>query len=132
MQLRQRVFVVEQRCCYQDADGLDHAARHLLGTTAGQLVAYLRVLQSGQRYPEPAISRVVVDAAFRRRGLGRALMIEGIRWAEEQYPQSGIRLAAQTYLEGFYRSFGFATVGAEYLHDGIPHLEMFRQRRGAV
>ena len=43
---RQQVFTVEQHCAFQDADGYDFAAWHLLGwTTSGEeaaLAAYLR------------------------------------------------------------------------------------------
>ena len=40
--LRQRVFIVEQRCPYQDADALDLEAWHLLGSREASLLAYLR------------------------------------------------------------------------------------------
>ena len=46
LQLRQRVFVVEQRCAYLDADGDDPQAMHLPGwrddADAPRLVAYAR------------------------------------------------------------------------------------------
>ncbi|MEZ5701690.1 MAG: hypothetical protein R3E42_06580 [Burkholderiaceae bacterium] len=35
LQLRSAVFVVEQACVFQDMDGLDFAALHLLGEVAG-------------------------------------------------------------------------------------------------
>ena len=48
LQLRQLVFVVEQKCAYQDCDGKDRTALHLTGwTTAGEpaeLAAYLRII----------------------------------------------------------------------------------------
>ena len=34
LRLRQEVFVVEQKCPYLDADGLDDAAPHLFASTA--------------------------------------------------------------------------------------------------
>jgi ElaA protein len=45
MQLRQAVFVVEQKCCYQDGDGLDLSCCHLFGKTkSGELIACARVV----------------------------------------------------------------------------------------
>ena len=41
--LRQDVFIVEQDCVYQDIDGKDQQAFHLLGWQNGQLIATLRV-----------------------------------------------------------------------------------------
>jgi hypothetical protein len=44
LQLRQRVFVIEQACIYLDVDGLDPQAYHLWTERDGEIVAYLRVL----------------------------------------------------------------------------------------
>jgi ElaA protein len=124
--LRLRVFVLEQGP-YQDADGLDPHAWHLLGReSGGALITYLRVVDPGRRYEEPSIGRVVVAPEARGRALGRALMQEGIARCRAAWPGRGIRISAQARLERFYRSLGFELVGAEYLEDGIPHIEMLR------
>ncbi len=62
--LRQEVFVVEQRCFYQDADGKDPLAWHLLGADdRGELVAYARIFPKGAAYAEyPAIGRILSGA----------------------------------------------------------------------
>jgi len=128
--LRERVFIVEQKCLYQDVDGRDARARHLLGLdAAGALAAYLRVVAPGHRFPEPSIGRVVTDPAARRQGCGHALMREGIRRAERLYPGQPIRISAQRYLEGFYATHGFVSVGDPYDEDGIEHRAMVRPAR---
>ena len=125
--LRQTVFVVEQNCAYLDADGWDKRSRHLYTRDAdGLLVAYLRLVEPGVKYPEPSIGRVITHPSVRRTGLGRTLMAEGIRGAAECYPGSAIRIGAQLWAEDFYRSLGFERVGAEYIEDDIPHIEMIR------
>jgi len=127
LRLRQAVFVVEQRCPYQDLDGLDPISLHLLARhSSGQLAGCLRIVPPGAKFAEPSIGRVVVDPGRRRHGIGAALMARGIELAGEMYPTLGIRLSAQKYLEDFYRSFGFARAGADYLEDGIPHVDMLR------
>jgi ElaA protein len=124
--LRSRVFVLEQGP-YQDADGLDPDAWHLLGRdSSGALIAYLRVVDPGRKYEEPSIGRVAVAPEARGRAIGRALMQEGIGRCRRAWPGRGIRISAQARLERFYRSLGFELVGAEYLEDGIPHIEMLR------
>ncbi len=126
--LRQRVFVVEQRCVYLDADGLDPRCWHGSGTTeAGQLVAAARIVPPGVVYAEPAIGRVATAPEVRRQGFGRVLMREAIDQTKRLYPGQGIRLGAQCYLEAFYRSLGFTPVGAPYDEDGIAHVEMLRE-----
>lgn len=127
LSLRQAVFVVEQHCPYSDIDGLDRNAWHLLGRDAdGTLVAYLRVVQPGCKYPEPSIGRVVTHPSVRDQGLGRELMTIAIEKVEELFPGSPIRLSAQVYARGFYQSFGFDIASQPYDEDGIPHVEMLR------
>ena len=128
MALRQRVFVVEQRCVYLDADGLDPSCWHGSGTTSsGQLIGSARIVPPGLVYAEPAIGRVVTAPEVRRQGVGRLLMREAIDQTKRLYPGQGIRLGAQCYLEAFYRSLGFMPVGAPYDEDGIAHVEMLRE-----
>ncbi len=127
---RQQVFVVEQHCFYEDVDGLDLQAHHLLGwrTIAGQrqLAAYLRVLAPGAKYAEMSLGRVLTTRVARGGGSGRELLRVGIAHAERLYPGHRIRIGAQQYLEAFYAGFGFQTVSAPYDEDGIMHIDMLR------
>jgi ElaA protein len=125
--LRQAVFIIEQHCPYQDADGRDRNSHHLLGKDPeGRLVAYLRIVGPGFRFPEPSIGRVIVRSDLRGRGLGKVLMEEGLRSCTQLYPDRPIRLSAQRHLQTFYEKLGFALVGDgnPYDEDGIPHVEM--------
>lgn len=123
---RERVFVVEQDCAYQDADDLDALSWHLISSIDGELAAYLRIVDPGHKYPEPSIGRVITPKSFRGRGLGQQLMAEAIAGAQRYYPDQAIRISGQSYLLDFYGALGFETVGEEYLEDGIPHFEMLR------
>ena len=76
--LRCQVFILEQGP-YQDPDGADKQAWHLLGYDAGgALVASLRVVDPGVKYPEPSIGRVVTAPLARGNGMGHALVQEGL------------------------------------------------------
>jgi len=125
---RQQVFTVEQHCAFQDADGYDFAAWHLLGWMAGTapaaLAAYLRVLDPGSKYAEPSIGRVLTVPPNRSTGLGRVLMEEGVARCFATWPGQSIRIAAQLRLEAFYQSLSFRTVSPPYVEDGIPHVDM--------
>ena len=123
--LRQRVFIVEQRCPYLDADGYDVHAWHLTGLDERSTpVAYLRLIDPGRRFPEPSIGRVMTHPAVRGKGFGIALMKEGLRKASELYPGRRVRISAQRYLEQFYSTLGFVPAGKPYDEDGILHIEM--------
>jgi ElaA protein len=125
--LRARVFILEQGP-YLDPDGADRQAWHLLGrNVAGELVAYLRVVDPGVKSAEPSIGRVVVGAALRGRGAGHALVREGVARCASVWPGRDIRISAQAHLQRFYRAHGFASEGGEYLEDEIPHVQMRRR-----
>jgi ElaA protein len=127
LQLRSEVFVVEQTCAFQDMDGLDQVAFHLLGhTQTGELAAYARVFDAGISYPEASIGRVVVSPKFRRYGFGRELLRQSIEAVTKLFGEQPIQIGAQLYLKAFYESFGFREHGAGYLEDGIPHIHMTR------
>jgi ElaA protein len=125
---RQRVFTVEQHCAFQDADGHDLHAWHLLGWAAAahtpQLIVYLRAVDAGHRYAEPSIGRVLTTPEHRAKGLGRVVMHEGIARTQRTWPGRRIRIAAQQRLVAFYTSLGFTGISAPYVEDGIVHVDM--------
>jgi ElaA protein len=123
LQLRQRVFVIEA-CIYLDVDGLDPQAYHLWTERDGEIVAYLRVLPAAVAFAEPSIGRVIIGPAARSTGLGRELMREGLTRTWQRFGPVSIRIGAQAHLERFYASLGFARASADYMDDGIRHLEM--------
>ncbi|MGX7328743.1 GNAT family N-acetyltransferase [Enterococcus bulliens] len=127
MQLRQEVFVIEQACIYQDADGWDEQALHLFCLDGQQICAYSRLFLAGVKYPQASIGRVVVATSHRKTGLGRILFAEGVRYLTKEYQQQTIYLQAQAYLESFYASFGFQTISKPYLEDDILHVDMLKQ-----
>ncbi len=128
--LRIEVFMVEQNCLFQDLDGLDPECRHMFCLEHGELLAYQRLLPPGLYYPESAIGRIVVAPAARGRDLGRALVQRGIDHNCRQWPDSNIRINAQSYLRRFYQGLGFEDDSEEYMEDDIPHVQMlYRVRR---
>jgi len=73
LQLRSEVFVVEQDCVYQDIDGKDKKALHVLGTVEGNIVAYTRVFKPGDYLEKAAIGRVVVASDLEKEILEKRL-----------------------------------------------------------
>lgn len=125
LRLRQQVFIIEQHCIYPDLDDHDQLAQHLLGFTAsGNLVACLRLIAPGNKYPEPSLGRIVVAQSMRQQKLGHYLVNEGLKYARELYPGQPIRIQAQAYLQKFYAQHGFEAKGDVYNEDGIDHIDM--------
>ncbi|HEY6469388.1 MAG TPA: GNAT family N-acetyltransferase [Candidatus Dormibacteraeota bacterium] len=118
--VRQAVFVVEQNCVYPDIDASDAGAetRHLwIEDADGEVVSTLRLLRDaggGHR-----IGRVATHAGSRGRGYSSALMRRAIELADLP-----IVLSAQSYLVGWYGTFGFEEHGERWIEDGIEHAPM--------
>jgi len=123
LKLRVDVFVVEQECPYEELDGKDMDAYHVIMRDDQGIQAYTRVLQPGVSFKEAAIGRVI--ARKRRCGLGTAVMEESIRVVRDRMDSPGIRIEAQVYARKFYEQFGFEQSSEEFLDVGIPHIEMY-------
>ncbi len=127
LQLRSEVFVVEQNCVYQDIDGKDEKALHLLGEINHKLVAYARLFNAGDYFENASIGRVIVKPTSRELKLGHELMQNAINAIEKHFNQTQITISAQLYLQKFYESHGFVRTSEVYLEDDIDHIEMKRE-----
>ncbi len=127
LQLRSEVFVVEQDCVYQDIDGKDDEALHILGFKNDKIVAYTRCFKPGYYFKEAAIGRVVVKDSERNYGYGHEIMKASQEAISKHYHTTNIKLSAQQYLIKFYEFHGYKTTGEGYLEDGIPHIAMLKE-----
>ena len=124
LQLRSAVFVVEQNCLFQDIDGADAQAMHLLGWRDGELLAYARCFAPGIQFEEASIGRIATRLDRRGTGLGHQLVDKAVDLVRKAWGPQPIRNGAQARLINFYRQHGFKDAGIVYVEDGIDHLEM--------
>lgn len=123
--LRINVFVVEQNCPYQELDGQDKKAYHLIGRNGkGELVGTLRILPEGATHETVSIGRFLLDVSERGKQQGHDLMTAAMDFCKAEFGDVAITISAQKYLEEFYNVHGFKSTGKEYLEDGIPHVQM--------
>lgn len=127
LQLRSEIFVVEQDCVYQDIDGKDADALHIIGKKDGKIVGYARCFPPKYYFEEAAIGRVLVKESQRKYGYGHLILKASINAIDKHYKIQEIKLSAQQYLTAFYESHGFMQIGEGYLEDGIPHIAMVRK-----
>lgn len=127
IQLRLEVFSVEQNCPYQDLDGQDLKAMHLLAYDDAKLVGYLRLFETYEKYfGQSSLGRVCTAKSHRKKSLGKQMMRLALEYSDEHFSKN-IQISAQQYLEKFYQNFGFVTLSGPYLEDGIAHIEMIRK-----
>ena len=127
LNLRQRVFIIEQDCFYEDIDYFDQKAHHLLVYCNKSLIGYARVFPPGIKYKSSSIGRIVVDKKYRGESFGKKITQEAIIFLKDKFINSDVCISAQFRLVNFYENLGFETVGEVYLEDGIDHIKMIYQ-----
>lgn len=125
LQLRERVFVLEQECLYQDMDDIDYMACHTFCMEGNKILAYARTFWKDETTKVAQIGRVVTDPEARRKKKASIVMKECIRIAKSEMNAERIYLEAQTYAIPFYEQLGFHVASEVFLEDGIPHVQMF-------
>lgn len=126
LRLRNEVFVLEQNCAYQDVDGKDRQAVHVLGWINNTLMAYARCFAPGDYFNDAAIGRILIKENFRQKGYGHQLTKAAIDASIKNFNVDRIKISAQTHLMDFYKNHGFEAIGESYLEDDIPHIAMIR------
>lgn len=127
--LRVAVFVVEQRCPYQELDGLDllPSTQHLAVKVADQTIATLRLLVPEHAAHAVVIGRVAIAQGHRGTGLGHTLVHTALERIEATWPGREVYLSAQAHLQAYYGRHGFEPVTEVYLEDDIAHIGMSRK-----
>lgn len=126
IQLREKVFIVEQKCPYLDVDGQDLVAYHVLGIDDDTIIATARIFSPNDN-DEVIIGRICNELSARGKGVGKELVSKCLEFCNASWENRTVKISAQTYLVKFYKSFGFKTTGEEYLEDGIPHIAMIKK-----
>ncbi|MFC7063634.1 GNAT family N-acetyltransferase [Halobacillus seohaensis] len=124
LELRVKVFVVEQTCPYQEVDGRDDECIHIWKEEDGHIQAYCRIVPPISTDDSYSIGRVLVVEEARGKGYGREIMDKAIHLLTDDLRVLSIGLHGQEYLRHFYGSFGFEEISNVYLEDEIPHVDM--------
>jgi ElaA protein len=131
--LRQDVFILEQQSIYQDLDGLDQQARHVMcyaDATKQVLTAYARYRSLAAKNDIATtvqIERMVVASAWRGQGLGEKIMHTMLQEIDIRHASCEVSLSAQLSAQGFYHKLGFINHGDIYDDGGIDHIGMLKK-----
>ena len=120
LQARSKIFVVEQKCIYEDLDNIDKIADHFMLKEKNNLIAYLRVYPLNEKRIQ--IGRVLT--VTHNKGYGRILLEKALNRIKKENQGKEIVLNSQEYAIPFYEKFGFQVAGESFLEDGIPHVKM--------
>lgn len=125
LDLRGKVFVMEQRILYLDTDYKDQKSVHYMIFDGDKLISYLRLVDPGYKFNEYAISRVLTDPDYRKQGLATALIKE----AMNDIKGHPIRISGQAYLKSYYEALGFRVVKGPYVEEDILHYQMIYENQ---
>ena len=118
--IRYEVFVEEQNVPVDlEIDGLDDKAKHALAFVDGVPIGTGRILNDGH------IGRVAVLKNYRGLGIGKLIMKELIKWAQDMNLEK-VWLSSQWHAHSFYLDLGFVCVDEIYKEAGIDHIKMFK------
>ena len=113
------MFIVEQ----QVPEALEWDADDAVSIHALALDAAGQPIGTGRLLPDGYIGRMAVSAAWRRRGVGQAILHWLIACARTR-GDAAVHLHAQTHALGFYARAGFTAQGAVFMEAGILHRAM--------
>ena len=122
LKARSEIFVIEQKCIYQDIDDIDYKSIHIFYQQDKKVMAYLRIFPKEENWNIVQIGRVL--SIEQGKGLGGKILKEGIKFIKEKINSKKIYIEAQCYAIGFYKREGFKVCSEEFLEDGIPHVKM--------
>ena len=118
--IRYEVFGDEQNVPEElEIDGLDGEAKHVLAFVDGLPIGTGRILSDGH------IGRVAVLKNYRGLGIGKLIMKELIKWAQD-ISLKKVWLSSQWHAHSFYLDLDFVCTGEIYKEAGIDHIKMYR------
>jgi predicted GNAT family N-acyltransferase len=124
LRLRERVFSGEQGVRVEaDRDGRDPEATHLVAVEDGDVIGTCRLVFRGRI---ARLGRLAVEPAWRRRGVGAAILAAAERYAREAGAER-IDLHAQTSALSLYVRGGYVERGHAFVEEGIEHVAMEKQ-----
>ena len=120
--IREQVFIQEQGVPEDmELDGLDPACKHALAYAGALCVGTGRLVNLDNHHAQ--IGRMAVLSAFRKRGIGKAILSCLIALAKAEGVLT-LKLHSQVSAIPFYAKHGFIAEGPVYDEAGIPHRNM--------
>lgn len=120
MKLRQKIFIIEQECFYNDFDEKDKDSYHILLMKNNEIISYARIINENQI----KIGRVLTKKEYRNLGLATKTINAAIDFINDKLKEKTIIISAQLYLKDYYSKFGFIAISDIYLEDNIKHIRM--------
>ena len=115
--IRELVFIVEQNIPEQDEwDDQDAISQHFVVYDCDQPVATARLLQNN------SVGRVAVIQKYRGQGIGRMIMLDIIRYAQQQH-RPFLKLSSQVHAVHFMKNLVLSRKAIRMMNVAFPILK---------
>ncbi|ENU85380.1 hypothetical protein F973_02309 [Acinetobacter sp. CIP 102129] len=115
--IRELVFIVEQNIPEQDEwDDQDAISQHFVVYDRDQPVATARLLQNN------SVGRVAVIQKYRGQGIGRMIMLDIIRYAQQQH-RPFLKLSSQVHAVHFMKNLVLSRKAIRMMNVAFPILK---------
>ena len=122
-EIRNLVFCKEQKVSKKiEFDGLDQFCDHYLAKINNLPIGTARVRE--QTRGTFKIERMAVLKAYRKKGVGKAIMKKILKHYFNLSKINKLVLNSQIEAKDFYKKFGFVEVGKEFVEANIKHQKM--------
>jgi len=121
--IRTNVFIGEQQVpVHEEIDEYDGYVPIFVAYENDKATGTARVIMKENQIAK--IGRVAVVKEARKKGIGKQLMLEAIKYISNKTDAQEIRLDAQLTAVEFYKSLGFISHGEIFKDAGIDHIAM--------
>lgn len=119
--IRALVYIGEQRCpWFEEFDGNDYAATHILGCIDGEPVATARIRWFGEF---AKLERLAIRTEYRGFGYGHRILAYMTELCKAK-GYARIYIHAQERLRQFYEGYGFRQIGHAFSFSDHAYIEM--------
>lgn len=121
--IRTNVFIGEQAVpVHEEIDDYDCFTTIFVAYENNIALGTARIILKDEEVTK--IGRVAVIKEARKQGVGKLLMLETMKYIEEQTAATKICLDAQLTATKFYETLGFTSYGEVFKDAGIDHIAM--------
>ncbi len=89
-----------------------------------RMIGTLRLVPAGVRYEKLSIGRVVVDSAYRGKGIAKEMMVKALDYIKKTHGPVDVLLSGQVAIKSLYEKCDFEIISGIYQEDGIDHVKM--------
>ena len=124
-EVRNKVFILEQKIPEPDQDEYDKKSYHAFIQNDQNIISYLRIIPANIRFRQVSIGRVL--SIDRNKGYAKELINHTFRFIKNNLLVNEVLIHSQINVVNFYIKLGFIVTSKPFIESGIMHVEMIKK-----